>query len=193
MRLFIVSLVYIFVGCAATPMPENVQTRPYRGSNQIIDTIDHSFFAAESPSFSQVKICEVETVRNDEVGLEDSSRSFVGAYTGNYYNVESREKVGGGNTIRLIDEQSSTIIASGVSPFTHALLTNYLRYDVKLSPTENGSVIMIFSRLVHAQIDTGYLSNSGFGPVGTWAGTGAPVVLETIEQVATSLKNCITR
>ena len=51
---------------------------------------------------------------------------------------------------------------------------------------------MVFSRIEAAQGDTGYLSNDGFNPVGTWYGAGSGAALEALQGVAQSLGRCIS-
>ncbi len=184
----------LFIAACATPvLPSNVETRSINGNNSVIDRVNHSFEVAEKPSFEKIRICVIENVRNEAVTVEDSSNSFVGRYTGNVYNVEREKETGGGETIRYLDEESSTLIASGTSQYTHALLMQYLQYDVKITAKSDTKVGMIFTRINAAQKDTGYMKNSGFRPVGTWGGAGAPAALQAIQAEADRLKNCITR
>lgn len=191
LSLVLISLMGLY-GCASSPMPDNVETRQ-QGGKDYIDKVTHEFVMKNKPSFSRVKICVVENVRNDSVDVKDAASSFTGAYTGNVYHIEKGRTEGGGQTVRLVDEDTETIIATGVTDYTKAMIASYLRYDVKIVSSEQENKLrMVFSRIEAAQSNTGYMSNDGFNPIGTWYGTGSGAALEALGAVAQQLNSCIS-
>lgn len=186
----------IFVGCSSTPiqLPSNVKTIPSgMGQSTYIDKVDHSFIPSKTVTFSNLKICAASAFANDGITLKDNSGSFVGAYTGRYYQQNNKQQINGGDVFKLIDEQSNTFIATGnkkTRPQQGGLIVDFIKYDAKVS-LSNNHVQLQFQNIQAAQQSTGSSSNDGFRPVGTWAGARAPAAIETINNLAVSFKNCV--
>ena len=186
----------ILVGCSSAPiqLPSNVKTIPSgMGQSTYIDKVDHSFIPSKNVTFSNLKICAASTFTNDGVTLKDSSGSFVGAYTGRYYQQNNKQQINGGDVFKLIDEQSNIFIATGnkkTRPQQGGLIVDFIKYDAKVA-LSNNHVQLQFQNIQAAQQSTGSSSNDGFRPVGTWAGARAPAAIETINNLAVSFKNCV--
>ena len=196
-KFLLIGLVGILLGgCSSAPivLPSNVTSVPSgMGQSTYIDKVDHSFIPAKAVSFSNVKVCAATTFTNDSITLKDNAGSFVGAYTGNYYQRNNSQQVNGGNIFKLIDEQSNTIIATGnkkSKPQQGGLIVDYIKYDAKVS-LNNNHIQLQFQNIQAAQQSTGASSNDGFRPIGTWAGARAPAAIETINALAASFKNCL--
>lgn len=184
------------VGCSSAPvtLPSNVSTIPTGvGQSTYIDKINYSFITQKPVSFSTVKVCAASTFTNDGVSLQDSAGSFVGAYSGQYYEKSNSQQISGGNVFKLIDDQSNTIIATGnkkTKAQQGGLIVDYIKYDAKISLIEN-KVQVQFQNIQAAQQNTGGSTNNGYRPIGTWSGARAPAAIETIDNLATSFKNCL--
>lgn len=184
------------VGCSSAPiaLPKNVSTVPTgTGQSTYIDKIDHSFSTSKSISFSNIKVCAASVFTNDSVSLKDAAGSFVGAYSGQYYEKSNSQQISAGNVFKLIDEQSNTIIVTGnmkTKPQQGGLIVDYIKYDAKISLI-NSNVQLVFQNIQAAQQNTGGSSNNGFRSIGTWSGARAPAAIETIDNLATSFKNCL--
>lgn len=196
-RILTIGLIGLFlVGCSAAPiaLPSNVATvSSGMGKSTYIDKVDHSFIPSKIINFSNLKVCAASTFTNDGVILKDNAGSFVGAYTGRYYQQNNNQQISGGNVFKLIDEQSNTLVVTGskkTRPQQGGLVVDYIKYDAKIS-LSNNSIQLQFQNIQAAQQSTGTLSNDGFRPVGTWAGARAPAAIETINSLAVSFKNCL--
>lgn len=195
-KLILAGVVGALIGCSSTPiqLPSNVKTIPSgMGQSTYIDKVDHSFIPSKNVTFSNLKICAASTFVNDAVTLKDNAGSFVGAYTGRYYQQNNKQQVNGGDIFKLIDEQSSTLIATGnkkTKSQQGGLVIDFIKYDAKIS-LSNNHVQLQFQNIQAAQQSTGVLSNDGFRPIGTWAGARAPAAVETINNLAVDFKNCV--
>lgn len=197
MRIVILACTLGFlVGCSQKPiaLPNNVSTIPSgMGESTYIDKVDHSFKTVKAVNFSNVKVCAATTFINDSVLLKDNAGSFVGGYSGRYYQQNNSQQISGANVFKLVDEQSNTLIVSGnkkTRPQQGGLIVDFIKYDAKIS-LENNGVELIFQNIQAAQQSTGSTSNDGFRSIGTWSGARAPAALETIDNIALSFKNCL--
>ncbi|MEG2263281.1 MAG: hypothetical protein RSA22_05660 [Acinetobacter sp.] len=195
-KLILAGLTGVLAGCSSAPiqLPSNVKTMPSgMGQSTYIDKIDHSFTPSKNVTFSNLKICAASAFVNDAVTLKDNAGSFVGAYTGRYYQQNNKQQVSGGDVFKLIDEQDNTLIATGnkkTKAQQGGLVTDFIKYDAKIS-LSNNRVQLQFQNIQAAQQSTGSSSNDGFRPIGTWAGARAPAAIETINNLAVDFKNCV--
>jgi len=181
------------VGCATSvPLPQNVSLN----SNNYIDRINFDYFTQQNDidAFKMAKVCIAENITNEEVFLKDSSKSFVGSYTGHYYNISSKTQIDGSSVIRMVEDDLKTIIARGMHEYSVTVcllpLAQYLRYTVKM--VFNQKILKIqFTKIERAQKNTGYLSNSGFDPVGNWPGARPEEVYTQLEMLSESLWSCV--
>ncbi|WP_193315761.1 hypothetical protein, partial [Klebsiella pneumoniae] len=64
-------------------------------------------------------LCIARNVTNNGVQLNDSSSSFVGAYTGNYYNIEKSTTIQGGEVINTAASSSDIVVANGTTSYQY--------------------------------------------------------------------------
>lgn len=197
MKKIIFGLGVIFLaGCSSAPiqLPSNVMTVPSgMGQSTYIDKIDHSFIPSRVTSFEALKVCAATVFTNDGVMLRDNAGSFVGAYTGHYYQQNNSKYVGGSNLFKLIDEKNNILIASGnkkTRPQQGGLIVDIIKYDAKIS-INNNQVNFVFQNIQAAQESTGVSANTGFRQIGTWPGARAPAAVETLNNLALSFKQCV--
>lgn len=195
-RVYFSLMALILGGCSSAPiaLPSNVTTVPTgMGQSTYIDKIDHSFIPQKTVSFGAVKVCAASTFTNDSVVLKDNAGSFVGAYTGRYYQQSNSQQISGGNVFKLVDDQTNTLIATGnkkSKPQQGGLIVDYIKYDAKIV-LANNHVQLVFQNIQAAQQSTGSSANDGFRQIGTWSGARAPAALETIHSIASNFKNCL--
>ena len=182
-------------GCAMQPveLPSNVvQSRGPQGE-AYIDKVDFSYARTTSTDFGKLKLCIAENVQHNETNLHDSAGSFVGRYTGTYYQTDHRQVIGGGQVFKLVDDASAVLIATGVTivpPSGMALSPEYVRYELKTSAKDKQVGLTFFS-ITRAQQNSGILSNNGFQSVGIWPGSRASDVYASLERIANKIKNCL--
>ncbi len=191
---FAVVILLIFLsGCASqVPLPANVTTTQ-SGNGTYIDRADYSYQTDSAPSFSSLKLCVAENFTNNDVTLSDSSSSFVGAYTGNYYQVDKTQNVTGKDVFKYVDDSTSTLIANGTTTSVSKQLvpiTDIVKFEMK-SSLKGRNVQIEFFNITRAQKDTGYATNDGFNPVGAWSGARAPDIIASLEGIANKIKSCL--
>ena len=174
-------------------VPSNVTTKsgPYRGA--YADTVDFSYQAGQSVGFAKAKLCVVENVANNTVSLQDSAGSFVGPATGTYYRNSSSQTVQGGGVFKYIDDDSSTLVATGTTDggtSALGLVRDLVKFDLKVE-TAGEAVTIKFSNILRAQQNTGSLANDGFQPIGTWRGSRFQGVYESLEGIAGKIRQCM--
>ncbi|MCJ0828705.1 hypothetical protein MN869_09620 [Acinetobacter sp. NIPH1876] len=195
-KIILLSLIIGLVGCSSNPidLPSNIKTIPTgMGNSTYIDEVDKSFQLSTEVPFEKIKACSADIFTNDSVVLRDSAGSFVGIYTGNYYQNKNSAVVQGGGLFKYVDDSGQTLVASGrikTKPQQGGLIVDIIQYDAKISLSKN-NVGLKFKNLKAAQENTGGTSNVGFRNIGTWSGARAPAAISAIDQVATKFKNCV--
>lgn len=139
---------------------------------------------------SKMAMCAASAVRNDPVSLSDSSRTFVGAYTGNYYQAGSNREVGGGNAIQYAAPDGSSLVAKGETGYTSAMVPRSVRYTVTIKSVGHDRQYL-FSGIQQAQLDTGSMVNAGYSPVHVMMGGGSEDVAHSLSAIADEIETCI--
>lgn len=192
-RFTCVAAVFGLVGCATVQMPQNVTTRVTDRGQQLIDTVDFSYTAASPRSFEALRLCVAENVHNREVHLQDSSGSFFGPASGRYYETKNSKTVQGGDIFKYIDSSLTTLIAIGVEdggPAASGLTRTFIKFDLKASVRDT-RVGIVFSNVTRAWETTGSLSNTGFGPIGTWSGANPMQAYAALQGVSNKISRCL--
>jgi hypothetical protein len=185
------TFVIFLSGCAQVQLPMNVTTIESGGT--YIDRVDYSYQTDSTIDFSNLKLCVAENLTNNDVTLSDSSNSFVGAYTGNYYSTGKIQNIAGKDVFKYLDESSSTLIANGTTTsISNQLIpiTDIVKFEMK-SSLKGRNVQIEFFNITRAQKDTGLAANDGFSPVGAWSGARAPDIIASLERMANRIKSCL--
>ena len=185
-------LALALAGCATPTLPPNARTTT-AGGVTLVDQIDFSYAKPAPADFGQLKLCALQVVSNDAVTLQDSAGSFVGRFTGIYYQTDHRQTAGGGATLKYVDDQRRTLIANGtvIAPPGGGFLSPLaIRFELKASTSAN-QVGLVFYKLEQSQQRTGFLANTGFSPVGVWSGSRADAVYMKLQEQAEAIKSCM--
>lgn len=138
----------------------------------------------------KIAMCAAGAVRNDPVSLSDSSRTFVGAYTGNYYQAGSKREVGGGSAIQYVAPDESSVVAKGETGYTSGMVSRSVRYTVTVK-SSGPERKYLFAGIQQAQLDTGSMVNAGYSPVHVMMGGGSEDVARSLSAVAEEIETCI--
>ena len=138
----------------------------------------------------KIAMCAASVIRNDAVSLGDSSRTFVGAYTGNYYQAGSNREVGGGGVIQYVSPDESSVVAKGETGYTSAMVSRSVRYTVTIR-SSGPERKYLFAGIQQAQLDTGSMANAGYSPVHVMMGGGSEDVARSLSAVAAEIETCI--
>ena len=140
-----------------------------------------------------IPACVAETVSNQGETLADSSGSFVGAYTGNYYNVQRSSHSAGGSVLEHVAQDGKSVVASGSVRYSAgALVTRSVRFKLALKQSDSGRIYR-FSSLGQAQLDTGAAANNGYTPIGSWSGANPDLALASLSKVTDEIERCLSR
>lgn len=148
---------------------------------------------ADKTSIDKVKICVLRNVSNRDVVLSDASKSFVGAYTGNYYNIGSKTVINGGGVVETVDDAGAIIVQGNTSySFDSGIvqIKRVVRFTLDAIP-QSEQVDLTFSNIQQAQTETGALANTGFFEIGTWEGAGPYQAIMSLDNIVSSISKCI--
>ncbi|MDP0667306.1 hypothetical protein [Klebsiella pneumoniae] len=146
----------------------------------------------QNPSIDKIKICVLRNITNRDVMLNDSSRSFVGAYTGNYYNINSSSKSNGGDVVSLSGNNAIVVNGSTDYLFNSGVISvkRVVRFTLDIV-TANNKVSYTFSNIQQAQTETGSIPNNGFNDIGTWKGASPAQAIKSMEEITHDLESCL--
>ena len=149
-------------------------------------TITHN----EIAEIGKLPACVASNVTNESVSVHDTAGSFVGSYTGNYYQVNRAREVGGGNIIQYISQDGTEVIARGTMRYTAAMIERATRFT--LSIKDDGiSRKYIFNNVEVAQMNTGNWPNSGYQKAAMNPGTGGGHILKNMKALANDIDSCM--
>lgn len=123
------------------------------------------------PNADSLGLCLAENVRADGVDLIDSSRSYVGRYSGIYREVENRREAGSENSLKYVSKSGGQAVARGRISYTYnseagfvsVPITKVIRFTLSVTTSATSNTYR-FKDVESAQTDTGVVPNSGFGP-----------------------------
>ncbi len=197
MRVLVLSLPILLAGCATNTtvkdIPSNVVlSAPGAYNEQYIESVKFDIAAGHKQS-SPAK-CLALVVSNNEHTLTDSSGSFVGAYTGNYYNIEKSRQVGGGQSLLYSDDTSAIAKGNTKGAFTFGLvpITKIIAFKVEVNAAPESGFIE-FTDIQAAQESTGAANNTGFSKAGAWSGAEPVFVYNLLSKVSDEIKSCMSR
>lgn len=187
----------VLTGCVNAPisdLPSNVtltEPQSYYGSK--VQMVEAVTFERSGKGMQNPSTCVSLTVDNSEVTLSDSSGSFVGPATGIYYDFGSSRTEGGGSTLQHTDNKTGIVVAKGVTEYSSGALIpigHAVRYKLLVAPLEEKTVLQ-FKDIEQAQKSTGSVKNTGFKPLGSWAGAGTMAAYDAMKQQADKVLDCI--
>jgi len=169
---------------AADALPVNVTVT----RNKTVEKVDWSFQTEQTVEFSRLKRCIATNIHNDEVALRDSSGSWVGPATGNYYRNDNQSTIQAGELFKIIDDNAQFLVAQGQTSKTTGLSGWIIRFDLEAA-VEQRRVVLVMRNVKLAASNTGSLTNDGFQPLGTWFRFKSNFA--ALEGVATAVRTCL--
>ncbi|RKS85744.1 hypothetical protein DES39_1157 [Orbus hercynius] len=195
-KLLLVFMSIALFGCAAQQVDKNLASftgvtyEDYEGEYKMLKSF--TVQGTTSKNINDINVCLLQNIENDDVKLTDSSKSFVGSYSGNYYNVTSGSTSSGGSVQQYSDDK--TIVIKGLTkyknPQSWVPITNYVRYTLTVKKDKT-NLNYTFSNIKQAQAETGYVANNGFNPIGNWDGANPSVILKTLENEVSKVSACL--
>src|SRR5690606_20004483 len=185
--LIIAGLVVILTGCAANP-----QNLKQYGDVKLNGNVLHSLTVThiEPANLGKLPVCVASTVTNESVMVSDSAGSFVGAYTGNYYQTNHSQEVGGGNVMQFVSPDGSEVVARGTTRYWAAMIERAVRFTISIKD-DGISRTYRFTGVEVAQINSGTWPNSGYMKAAMNPGTGGGHALKNMKQIADDIDSCL--
>lgn len=188
----------LLAGCSAGQQREarlnnilSLKTQ-YNGQREYLKEYSAKIKTNKTP-LEKVKICVLRNVSNRDVILSDASKSFVGAYTGNYYNIGGKTVVNGGGVVEAVND-AGFIIAQGNTSYSFdsgiVQIKRVVRFTLDAMP-QSEHVNITFSNIQQAQTETGALPNTGFSEIGTWEGAGPYQAIKSLDKIVSSISECM--
>ncbi|MBM1145642.1 hypothetical protein GN155_017800 [Alcanivorax sp. ZXX171] len=195
--------VLMLSGCASTPpAPSDL------GNRDGVELVERErgarlFKSAEFalpgsvPDKAVLGLCLAKNVRVDSVRLSDSSKSFIGAYSGRYYNIGNSYQAQGEESTKFIAEDGSGAVARGQFKYSFVVrgllpvsIVNVVRYTLEVSQTPEVNRY-VFSDITAAQTETGNMPNTGFTPVYDIGLLHPEIAHDRMAAVASALNTCL--
>ena len=188
----------LLAGCSAGQQREarlnnipSLKTQ-YNGQREYLKEYSAKIKTNKTP-LEKVKICVLRNVSNRDVILSDASKSFVGAYTGNYYNIGSKTVVNGGGVVESVGDAGAIIVQGNTSySFDSGIvqIKRVVRFTLDAIPRSE-QIDLTFSNIQQAQTETGAFPNAGFFDIGTWEGAGPYQAIMSLDNIVSSISECI--
>ncbi|EHR0862092.1 hypothetical protein KS888_000901 [Escherichia coli] len=188
----------LLAGCSAGQQREarlnnipSLKTQ-YNGQREYLKEYSAKIKTNKTP-LEKVKICVLRNVSNRDVILSDASKSFVGAYTGNYYNIGSKTVVNGGGVVESVGDAGAIIVQGNTSySFDSGIvqIKRVVRFTLDAIPRSE-QIDLTFSNIQQAQTETGAFPNTGFFDIGTWEGAGPYQAIMSLDNIVSSISECI--
>lgn len=196
MKKSLIALCLTLVGCATNSIDPNIPSNVTLSKPEAYDAryIESVKFNLDSKHLSgNPAKCLALTVDNKEYTLTDSADSFVGEYTGNYYNIEKQRQVGGGESLIYSDDTSAISKGSTDGTFTFGLapITKIVIFKVEVNLEDKKQYIK-FTDIRTAQQSTGLANNDGFIRAGAWPGAKPVFVYQLLDKVSNDIKSCLS-
>lgn len=190
-NLLIIACVITISGCAQTRLEslsqvEGLEFTHTQGGSEVIDK--YTVIKALPNGSNSIATCAALEITNKSVSLSDGSKSFIGAYSGNYYNIGNNISVAGGETIQHADQNS--VVVTGIGQYSTTFVNRYVRYTALIKKDGN-DIRYVFNRIEQAQQDTGAISNPGFYEVGTWNMADPDKVLAFLDSEVDKVQKCL--
>ena len=188
-------LLVFLSGCVTNPVDPNIPPNVVLSAPEAYDARYIQTIHFEFPDTNYVRSpsrCIALIVNNSEYTLTDSSKSFVGQYTGNFYNIDNQRQVGGGQSLVYSDDTSAIASGSVDGTFVLGLATikKIVKFKVEAQTSQKG-ILINFTNIQAAQKSTGYAKNDGFNKVGAWPGAKPVFVYNLLKDVASNIHLCI--
>lgn len=174
-------------GCAV-----NKQTLNQYGDTQLDGNVLKSLTIThdEPANLGKLPFCVASTVTNESVMVSDSAGSFVGAYTGKYYQAHNSKETGGGSVMQFVSQDGSEVVARGTTRYWAAMIERAVRFTVSIKD-DGVSRTYRFTGVEVAQINSGSWPNSGFSRAAMNPGTGGGHALKNMRQIADDIDTCL--
>lgn len=141
-----------------------------------------------------ISFCVAQFVSNRSVSITDQSRSFVGQYTGNYYQINSGQTVAGGEVISHASADGAAVVANGSEGYRVTSLgmpvERVIRFKLTAEPTSSGYRYR-FSELEAAQLSTGAVQNTGFSLLYAHEAAQPEPALQALERLTQKIDDCL--
>ncbi|EAT6751242.1 hypothetical protein AAFW77_002395 [Salmonella enterica] len=140
----------------------------------------------------KIRVCIVRSISNDDVILDGSSSVTNSTLTSSIY-VKNQVVSSGGSVVNEAASSANSAVANGTTSYYFDVMGMPIERVVKFTldiDVSGSGIKYTFTNIKQAQKDTGALTNSGFNPVGSWAGAGPHQVVQALDKIAVDINSC---
>lgn len=201
-KLLVVPLVVALAGCVmAGRAPglaayDSASYEQDQYGQEFITAVTFRYPAQPDLSADALPLCIVKTVDNRSVTLSDSSRSWVGPYSGYYYRAGIQREAGGGEVLSFVSSDKREAVATGTTTHRYSFGAAPIERSVRFTLNAKASVsetVFQFDRLEWAQLDTGIAANNGYSRIGAWEKAQPELAAASLKAIADKLNACLSQ
>ena len=182
-------ILIVLTGCASLSEPVSLPKNVVVNNDKSIESM--LFHENISPSYDKIDKCLALNIKNKNVNLSDSSKTYVGSYTGNIYNhgnsyteFASKDKI-------YSNQKDKIVVVNGNTEYSKYLIDYVVKFRVHVQ-NKNNQTTILFDEINRAQLSTGYAVNDGFKPIYTHLGAHADAAVNSLEIVKNEIVSCLS-
>lgn len=197
--ILLISISLIIVGCASAKRSAELAKRT-GVEHDAPDGFRIERVVLNKPSTNvdadKVGYCLTSNMNVEAIQLTDSSKSFVGSYTGKYYDIKSNNSIDNERVITFISKDGVNSVSKGQINYIISnwavSIKKYVRFTLDLQQSAAGNTYT-FKNLYEAQADTGAVANTGFVK---WADADELTPekgYDELDKLADQINNCLVK
>lgn len=142
----------------------------------------------------RLSFCVAKTVPKQQFTLSGNEEAYSNLWLGIYHHDKDVREVGVGGGRHYVSDDGRTIITRGTAKDTGSAgilsADRGIRYTLEISP-QGERMRYQFTDIQQAQLDTGVVTNNGFGVVGAWAGADPIGVYRKLVDITNDINHCL--
>lgn len=196
--LFSLGASLVLAGCASTAPSQKlsgfdgVEMEPWIYGAQAVTGVAFAY-PLQGEQHNDIGFCAAQSITNRQISLKDESRSFYGAYTGNYYRVERRQSVDGGEVVMHASQDGKSVATQGSALYQVGSLVpvdKAVRFTLAIDG-RGEQVLYRFSNIEVAQLSTSIVQNDGFGKLGAHKEAEPEAALNALKSLSQKIHRCL--
>ncbi len=192
--IIILVVTFFWVGPSYAQLSERVVELKRHSGSDVVDKIIYTMPIPKGLSGSRFKDaaqqCILRNIEFPDFMAYDSSRSFVGEYSGTYYRFGDNTLLEGTSDVLAFVSKTKPLVIGRGRENLGTLISKTIQFNVVLS-IEGEKIKDSYENVLHAQKNTGGFENTGFTVVRKqWAG-GYKAVYMGADRVTVRLADCL--
>ena len=181
-------------GAAHAQLSERVVELDTSGRGKVVSAVTYTMEAHEAvdnAAFNDLaQECVVRNIKFEAFQARDSARSFVGPYTGRYYQLGDTSVYDGDNDVIAFVSSTKPLVVGRGRESVGGITGRIIQYTVAVSASDS-EVSIAFEDIKQAHQNTGTARNDGFNNLYQSWGSGYKKAYEGLDGVAAELARCM--